>query len=60
MQQHFEVIILSIVAVSVAPAFIAAVKGALASRQGTKRGKHEGLPPVDTTNQSDKTPGEER
>lgn len=38
-QDHFEVIVLGIVAVSVAPAVVGAVKGALAAR-GTKRGKH--------------------
>lgn len=32
-QQHFEIIVLGIVAVSVAPAFIAAIKGAIKSRQ---------------------------
>ena len=38
-QDHFEIIVLGIVAVSVAPAVVGAVKGALAAR-GTKRGKH--------------------
>ncbi len=36
-QQHFEVIVLGIVAVSVAPAVIGAVKGALASRCKSKK-----------------------
>lgn len=35
-QQHFEIIVLGIVAVSVAPAFIAAIKGALQSRKTKK------------------------
>ena len=41
-QEHFEVIVLGIVAVSVAPAFIGAVKAALASRgdKGKNRGAH--------------------
>ena len=38
-QDHFEIIVLGIVAVSVEPAEVGAVKGALAAR-GTKRGKH--------------------
>ena len=33
MQEHFEVIVLGIVAVSVAPAVIGAVKAALSSRK---------------------------
>ena len=37
-QDHFEVIVLGIVAVSVAPAIIGAVKAALSSR---KKGAHE-------------------
>ena len=39
-QDHFEVIVLGIVAVSVAPAFIGAIKAALASRKPKKVGKH--------------------
>lgn len=39
-QEHFEVIVLGIVAVSVAPAFIGAVKAALASRGNTDKGAH--------------------
>ena len=41
-QEHFEVIVLGIVAVSVAPAFIGAVKAALASRgdKGKNKGAH--------------------
>lgn len=41
-QNHFEVIVLGIVAVSVAPAFIGAVKAAMSSRKGdkTKNAKH--------------------
>ena len=41
-QDHFEVIVLGIVAVSVAPAFIGAVKAAMSSRKGdkTKNAKH--------------------
>lgn len=35
-QEHFEVIVLGIVAVSVAPAFIAAIKTALSSRKAKK------------------------
>ncbi len=35
-QEHFEVIVLGIVAVSVAPAFIAAVKSAISSRKNSK------------------------
>ncbi len=40
-QEHFEIIVLGIVAVSVAPAFIAAVKGAIASR---KKSEQTGIP----------------
>ncbi len=40
-QKHFEIIILGIVAVSVAPACIAAVRGALASRKAKRTGAHE-------------------
>lgn len=36
-QQHFEIIVLGIVAVSVAPAFIGAVKAALASRKSGQK-----------------------
>lgn len=36
-QEHFEVIVLGIVAVSVAPAFIGAVKAAISSRKSGKR-----------------------
>ena len=41
-QDHFEVIVLGIVAVSVAPAFIGAVKAAMSSKKGdkTKNAKH--------------------
>ncbi len=40
-QEHFEVIVLGIVAVSVAPAVIAAVKGAISSK---KKAKETGIP----------------
>ncbi len=40
-QQHFEVIVLGIVAVSVAPAVIGAVKGALSSRGKSKQSLEE-------------------
>ncbi len=40
-QQHFELIVLGIVAVSVAPAVIGAVKGALASRGKSKKSLEE-------------------
>ena len=36
-QEHFEIIVLGIVAVSVAPAFIGAVKAAISSRKSGKR-----------------------
>ncbi len=36
-QEHFEVIVLGIVGVSVLPAFIGAIRGALASRKGAKK-----------------------
>ena len=36
-QEHFEVIVLGIVAVSVAPAFIAAIKSALNSRKAKNK-----------------------
>ena len=39
-QEHFEVIVLGIVAVSVAPALIGALKAALSSRSGSKKGAH--------------------
>ena len=35
-QEHFEIIVLGIVAVSVAPAFIGAVKAAMSSKKGDK------------------------
>ena len=38
-QDHFEVIVLGIVAVSVAPAIIGAIKGALAARKGRANGQ---------------------
>ena len=40
-QEHFEVIVLGIVAVSVAPAIIGAVKGALSSRKKKADGPTE-------------------
>ena len=39
-QDHFEIIVLGIVAVSVAPAIIGAVKAALASRKKPESGAH--------------------
>ena len=36
-QEHFEIIVLGIVAISVAPAFIGAVKAAISSRKSGKR-----------------------
>ena len=39
-QEHFEIIVLGIVAVSVAPAIIGAVKAALASRKKPESGAH--------------------
>ena len=39
-QEHFEVIVLGIVAVSVAPAIIGALKAAIASRKQPKAGSH--------------------
>ena len=39
-QEHYEIIVLGIVAVSVAPAFIGAVKAALSRRGGPSKGAH--------------------
>ena len=47
-QEHFEVIVLGIVAVSVAPAIIGAIKGALSSRKKKAEGKDSaGEPTLD-------------
>lgn len=45
-QQHFEIIVLGIVAVSVAPAVIGAIKGALSARGKGKQGSQEELQSV--------------
>ncbi len=39
-QKHFEIIVLGIVAVSLAPAVIGAIKGAISARKGKGHGKH--------------------
>ena len=49
-QQHFEVIVLGIVGVSVLPAVIGAVKAALAARKGAAAKDTEG--PQDTSAQN--------
>lgn len=45
-QEHFEVIVLGIVAVSVAPAIIGAIKGALSSRKKKAEGKGSAAEPT--------------